>query len=501
MKTPLFPLELIEIGKNFGAVRALRGVSLTVQAGECIALLGENGAGKSTLMKILAGNEQPSQGEIRIDGDEVRLSSAKMAAQSGIHLCHQELQFVPGMSVLENLELGTERTTLGVLRRSHSYLDEVTKSLRQLGFHRSLTTLMGALSVADRQLIAVAKGLRPDVQLVILDEPTAALAPREVDRVGQLVKRLTASGKSVIYISHRLDEIQNVADRAMVLRDGEMVGEVAPSAPQREVVRLMVGREISNLYPHTRRDPGEEVLRLEELTAAGIADVNLTVRAGEVVGIGGLVGSGQTALARTVYGVHVVDSGTMTLDGKAFRPKNTRQAIVGGVGYLGEDRRNEGMVYTHSIFDNIALPAIKKTTPYGVVLHRQLAAMVRGLADQTRIKTPSLGRPMSTLSGGNQQKAVLSRALITEPKLLVLLEPTRGVDVGARADIYELLDTLTERGTAILLISSDMPELIGLSDRIAVMYKGRITGELRGTQITADAIGELATGQSGERNE
>lgn len=493
----LFPLELRGLSKKFGSVRALSDVSLRIEAGECIALLGENGAGKSTLMKLLAGVEQPTAGGFCAAGRELTISNARAASAAGIHLCHQELQFVPGMTVLENLQLGQEQTKWALLRDDRLRLDEAVDSLRSLGFDKDLRTKMGTLSVADRQLISVAKGLRSDVRLVILDEPTAALAPREAGKVAEMVRRLTSAGRSVIYISHRLDEIQSVADRIFVLRDGRLVGEAPPTTQQDQIIRMMVGRDIVDLYPHTRRDPGAEVLRISGLSATGIEDVSLTVHAGEVVGIGGLVGSGQTALARTLYGVNPPTAGRIMLNGSEYRPRSVAHALSSGIGYLGEDRRGEGMVFGQPIFDNIALPAIRGATPRGFVRSRALRAKVEDLAARTRIKTPSLAQPMSSLSGGNQQKAVLARTLITGPKLVLLLEPTRGVDVGARADIYELLDELTAQGKAILLITSDMPELMGLSDRIVVMYRGKLTGELTADGITADRLGELATGTSG----
>lgn len=499
--TELFPVDLRGISKRFGPVQALQDVSFSIAAGECVALLGENGAGKSTLMKILAGAEQPSGGSLRLAGAERTIASPQAAAAYGIHLCNQELQFVPGMTVLENLQLGQERARFGWLSTQRGQLDEVIASLRELGFDRQENAPMGTLRVADRQLVSVAKGLRDDVRLAILDEPTAALAPREVAKVLEMVRRLVAANKSVIYISHRLDEIQNVADRAFVLRDGQLVGEISPKASQAELVRMMVGREIVNLYPHTRREPGDEVAKVTNLSARGIHDISLTVRAGEVVGIGGLVGSGQTQLARTLYGLHAPQSGEILIEGRKYAPRSVPHALARGVGYLGDDRRGEGMVFGQSIFDNIALPAVHRFTTGGIVKLGALRRRVEQFAARTRIKAHSLSKPMSSLSGGNQQKAVLARALITGPRLVLLLEPTRGVDVGARAEIYELLDELTERGMGILLISSDMPELMGLSDRILVMYKGRISGEVSGDEMSAARIGELSTGYRGEHND
>ncbi|MGP5099546.1 sugar ABC transporter ATP-binding protein [Brachybacterium alimentarium] len=497
----LFPIDLCGINKRFGPVRALQDVSLSIAAGECVALLGENGAGKSTLMKILAGAEQPSDGSLRFAGTERTIANPQAAAAYGIHLCNQELQFVPGMTVLENLQLGRERTRFGWLSAQRGQLDDVIASLRELGFDRQENTPMGSLSVADRQLVSVAKGLREDVRLAILDEPTAALAPREVTKVLEMVRRLTEANKSVIYISHRLDEVHDVADRAFVLRDGRLVGEISPNASQEELVRMMVGREITNLYPHTQREPGEEVAKVTHLTARGIEDISLSVRAGEVVGVGGLVGSGQTQLAHALYGLNPPQSGEMLIEGNRYSPRSVPHALARGVGYLGDDRRGEGMVFGQSIFDNIALPAVRKFTPGGIVKSGPLRKRVEQFASRTRIKAHSLSKPMSSLSGGNQQKAVLARTLITDPRLVLLLEPTRGVDVGAKAEIYELLDELTERGMGILLISSDMPELMGLSDRILVMYKGRISGELSGEQMSADRIGELSTGYRGDHND
>ncbi|SMF23281.1 ribose transport system ATP-binding protein [Xaviernesmea oryzae] len=490
----LFPLKIEGVAKSFGAVQALRDVSFEIAAGTCVALLGENGAGKSTLMRILAGAIQPDRGRLLANGKALSIRNAKQSRSLGIHLCHQELQVVPRMTVRENLELGGERTALGFLKPDPA-MEYIVRELESMGFSAGMDIPIGDLSIAERQLVLIAKGLSTHTKLIILDEPTAALAPNEVEQVMRLVRRLVSTGRSVIYISHRLDEVSQVADRVLVLRDGEIVGELPPDASEQKVVEMMVGREISNLYPERTNARGEVLLKVDGISTKSVADVSLKVHAGEIVGIGGLVGAGQQSLAAAIYGRQSITAGSISMANKVFRTHGIESAVAGGIGYVGEDRRREGLAINQSIGDNITLAGLRTRHSFGFLHKRALDGAASRLVSELRVKCASIDQSVGELSGGNQQKVVLARALITNPRILILLEPTRGVDVGARADIYALLKSLTDAGLGILLVTSDLAELMGLSDRILMLYRGRVAGDVARSAATPEMLGAMATGQ------
>ncbi|MEW9613371.1 sugar ABC transporter ATP-binding protein [Shinella sp. S4-D37] len=490
----LFPLKIEGVAKSFGAVKALRDVSFEIAAGTCVALLGENGAGKSTLMRILAGAIQPDSGRLLANGKALSIRNAKQSRSLGIHLCHQELQVVPRMTVRENLELGGERTALGFLKPDPA-MEHIVRELESMGFSAGMDIPIGDLSIAERQLVLIAKGLSTHTRLIILDEPTAALAPNEVEQVMRLVRRLVSTGRSVIYISHRLDEVSQVADRVLVLRDGEIVGELPPDASEQKVVEMMVGREISNLYPERTDGRGEVLLKVDGISTRSVADVSLEVHAGEIVGVGGLVGAGQQSLAAAIYGRQSITAGSISIGDKVFRAHGIESAVAAGIGYVGEDRRREGLAINHSIGDNITLAGLRTRHSFGFLHKRALDRAAARLVSELRVKCASIDQSVGELSGGNQQKVVLARALITNPRILILLEPTRGVDVGARADIYALLKSLTNAGLGILLVTSDLAELMGLSDRILMLYRGRVAGDVARSAATPETLGAMATGQ------
>jgi ribose transport system ATP-binding protein len=490
----LFPLKIEGVAKSFGAVKALREISFEIVAGTCVALLGENGAGKSTLMRILAGAIQPDRGRLLANGKPLSIRNAKQSQSLGIHLCHQELQVVPRMTVRENLELGGERTALGFLRPDPA-MEHIVRELESMGFSASMDIPIGDLSIAERQLVLIAKGLSTQTKLIILDEPTAALAPNEVEQVMRLVRRLVSTGRSVIYISHRLDEVSQVADRVLVLRDGEIVGELPPDASEQKVVEMMVGREISNLYPERTDGRGEVLLKVDSISTKSVADVSVEVHAGEIVGVGGLVGAGQQSLAAAIYGLQSITAGSISIGEKTFRGHGIESAVVAGIGYVGEDRRREGLAVNQSIGDNITLAGLRTRHSFGFLHTRALNRASARLVSELRVKCASINQSVGELSGGNQQKVVLARALITNPRILILLEPTRGVDVGARADIYALLKSLTNAGLGILLVTSDLAELMGLSDRILMLYRGRVAGDVVRSEATPEMLGAMATGQ------
>jgi len=490
----ILPLTISGMTKSYGAVRALRGVGLTVGPGECLALVGENGAGKSTLMRILAGEERPDSGVLVFNGRPTAVTSPRHAQELGICLIHQELQLVPPLSVVDNIFLGREETRLGVLKSGRQH-KQATRILEELGLRIDVMEPVSSLSIAEQQLVEIAKGLLRNAELVIMDEPTAALAPPEVERLFSVIRVLIKNGKGVIYISHRIDEISEVASRVVVLRDGSVVGELPANVSGREVVKLMVGRDVGEFYPRTRQPPGGTALEVRDLTAPGISDITFDLRYGEILGVGGLVGAGQRELAAAIYGRTRPSSGEIRIHGTSFVSLSPLAAIVHGLTLVPEDRRHEGLNMKASIAENVTLPVVHRHDPWGVLKLRDLAALTGDLMERFRIKANSSAQSITELSGGNQQKVVIARAMITQPAILILLEPTRGVDVGAKFEIYELLNRLTHEGKAVLMISSDLPELLGMSDRIVVLYKGRIVSTLNRAEATREKLTVLATGQ------
>jgi ABC-type sugar transport system ATPase subunit len=491
----VLPLEISDIKKRFGAVEALKGVDLSISPGECLAVVGENGAGKSTLMKVLAGIEKPDAGTIRANGVDTQIPDLKKAVELGICLVHQELLYVPELSVAQNIFLGREKTRYGFIRKNLQRA-MTTELLAELGFAVDVKKPMSSLSVAEQQLVEIAKGLSQNAELVIMDEPTSALAPAEVERLFEIIKALTESRKSVIYISHRVDEIGEIADRVLVMRDGLVVGELPASADSREVVALMVGREIDELYPKAESTPGDVLFEAHGLSAKGISDISFALHQGEILGIGGLVGAGQGVVAHALFGRSKLESGSLVLYGSPCSQVTPEFLVRNGVVYVGEDRRTEGLNLNASIVKNTTLPVLRRLSRGGFLRLSQLEAVTEEQITRLRIRAHSANQRVTQLSGGNQQKVVLSKALITEPNVLILVEPTRGIDVGARAEIYQLLEELVLEGKAVILISSDLDELRGMSDRLIVMYRGRIAGVLDKGEASRERIALLATGQA-----
>jgi ABC-type sugar transport system ATPase subunit len=488
------PLSTTGITKSYGAVRALRGIDMTIKPGECVALVGENGAGKSTLMKILAGVEKPDEGRIDLAGRPASFSGPRQAQDAGICLIHQELQLVPPLSIVDNIFLGREETRFGVIS-GDSQAKQARAVLRDLGLEVDVREPVASLSIAEQQLIEIAKGLLKNAELVIMDEPTAALARPEVERLFSVIRGLTRGGKSVIYISHRIDEIGEVASRVLVLRDGSLVGELPAGSPGHEVVKLMVGREVSEFYPKTAHTPGAVALEVRGLGAPGVKGIDFDLCYGEILGIGGLVGAGQRELAAALYGRVRPLAGEIRVHGKTFAALTPFSAIANGLALVSEDRRHEGLNMNASITENITLPVVHRHDVFGILRMRELAGLTEDMMRRFRIKARSPLQGVTELSGGNQQKAVIAKAVVTQPDILLLLEPTRGVDVGAKHEIYELLDQFVTSGKAVLMISSDLPELLGMSDRIIVLYRGTIAGSLSGPVATRENLTTLATGQ------
>ncbi|MFB9906628.1 sugar ABC transporter ATP-binding protein [Allokutzneria oryzae] len=485
-------LRVEGITKRFTGALALADVDFDLRSGEVHVLLGENGAGKSTLVKVLAGAHSPDAGRIVVGGEEVRLGSPQQAAKLGIAVIYQELTLVPDLSVAENLFLGRTPRRFGfvdralVRRRAAEMLDRV-------GLRVDPATPVRELGIAQQQMVEIARALDTDAKVLVLDEPTAVLTETETDRLLEIMAELREQGVGLVFITHHLEEIRRVADRITVLRDGRSVGVLPAGTSVDEMVRTMVGRTISEQYPRRAQRPGEVLLSVSGLTRAGaFSDVSFQVRAGEVLGIAGLVGSGRTEVARAVFGVDRYDSGEVVVAGSRPPAGDVRAVMRAGLGLVPEDRKGQGLVLTSSVGENLGLVTMRAATRCGFVDRGAQRTRAAEMAGKLRVKTAGLDQPVRELSGGNQQKIVIGKWLMADVKVLVLDEPTRGVDVGAKVEIYELVNQLTAAGHAVVLISSDLPEVIGMSDRVLVMSAGRVAGELPAEEATQDAVMALA---------
>lgn len=488
-------LQMQGIRKSFVGVEVLHGVDLDLRAGEIHAIVGENGAGKSTLMKTLAGVHAPDEGTIRIDGEEVTFHHPAAAQAAGVGIVYQEFNLLPDRNVAENVFIGREPRKAGLVDRRR--MERETAALLEEVGESSFgpRTPVRWLSVAQQQVVEIVKARSLNARILVLDEPTAALAEGEVELLFTLVRRLQELGVGILYISHRLREVFTLSDRITVIKDGGVVKTLDTSATnQRELVNLMVGRELDGYFPPRgdKADLGNVRLAVKQLSTPLLRDVSFEVRAGEIVGLAGLQGSGRTEIARAVFGADPVTAGTVEVDGKSVRFKHPRQAVKAGLGFITEDRKAEGLALAQSIADNMmlavrtVLPARKRRSTPGLM-------SVKELAEVTELRARGPEQEVRFLSGGNQQKVVLSKWLQTQPQILIFDEPTRGIDVGAKAGIHDLIRKLAKDGVAVLMISSELPELIGMSDRILVMHEGRLAGELPGG-ASEPQIMELATG-------
>ncbi|MBM3882273.1 MAG: sugar ABC transporter ATP-binding protein [Verrucomicrobia bacterium] len=489
-------LELRRLGKTFPGVQALAEVDFELRRGEVHVLLGENGAGKSTLAKILSGAYQRSTGAIFLDGQRTEIKNPRHARDLGIGMIYQELNLVPSLSVAENLGLGREPTVVPGVIDAAALAASARRWLGELGVSIGVERRVRDLSLAQQQMVEVAKCLSLEARILIMDEPTSALTYQEIGELFAAIRRLKARGVAMIYISHRLEELLEIGDRVTVLRDGRSV-VTRPIAGVRvgELIRWMVNRDLAEQYPRQRTRPGAELLRVEGLSQGSyLRDISFTLRRGEVLGVAGLLGSGRSRLARALFGAERVDGGTIYFEGRPQRIASPRRAIDLGIGLLAEDRRTQGLVLKLSVRANICLASQDRFCRWGVVRARPERQAAQAHLEQLRIKSPSLEQPVMFLSGGNQQKVVLSKWLCAEAALFIFDEPTRGIDVGAKVEIYELMNRLTARGAGILMISSDLPEVLGMSDRILTMCRGRITGELSGAEATQEAVLQRALG-------
>lgn len=490
-------LQVRQVSKSFPGVRALTDVDLTLHRGEVLALIGENGAGKSTLMKILAGVQRPDAGEIRIDGQPVVFDSVRSALTQGVALIHQELNLADNLQVGANIFLGREPRRFGLIdsRRLNQQAQQV---LDRVGLKVSPRETLSHLTIGRQQMVEIAKALSVNARILIMDEPTSSLTSHEAEQLFAAVKDLRSKGVSIIYISHRLGEVRELADRVTVLRDGRNAGELPRDEIQHDnMVRMMVGRDISQFYARQSHPVGEPCLEVSGLVTPAWPqhELNFAVRSGEIVGVAGLVGAGRTEMLRTLFGVDRPLAGSVRVNGQPLRLQSPRESIRAGMALVPEDRKQHGLIVDMTVRSNIGLAGLRR---YG----GRLGALNRGaelrdsreMIERLRIKTPGDQQVARYLSGGNQQKVVLGKWLAMQPSLLLLDEPTRGIDVGAKQEIYRLMEELARQGMGILFVSSEMEEILGMSDRVLVMHEGRLTGELLRSELSEQAIMRLAVG-------
>jgi ribose transport system ATP-binding protein len=493
-------LEMRGIRKVFPGVLALDDVRFDLDRGEVHALLGENGAGKSTLMKILSGACPRDAGDILIDGRPVTLGSPRDAQRIGISTIYQEFNLVPHLSAAENIFLGREPMVgksrgFGVVIDRRRLVANARMLLESLRTSVDPEAQVRSLGVAEQQMVEIAKALSIRARILIMDEPTSALTASEIDQLFAAIRRFTADGGSVIYISHRLEELARVGHRATVLRDGRYIGTRPLPSPIPELVRMMANRDVSEHYPPPTRRPGAEILRVEGLArGTRLRDVSFSLHRGEVLGVAGLLGAGRTELARVIAGADLPDAGRITINGATVRLRSPRDAIKAGIGLVPEDRKQQGLVLPQSVAANLSLPQLPRLGRAGTVSRTRERALARHWTSELRIKTPGIDTRVLTLSGGNQQKVVLGKWLAVGADILIVDEPTRGIDVGAKMEIYTLLDGLAARGAGILMISSDLPEVMGMSDRILVMHQGRVRALFDARAATEEAVLHAALG-------
>ncbi len=494
MGAPVPQLELINITKTFPNVRALDTVSIDVYAGEILALVGENGAGKSTLLKVMTGAYQPDAGEIRLGGQRVRISSPIASRRLGVRVAYQEPDIVAGTTVAENLFLGELPRLIGPLVDWRRLNADAEALLTPFRLSRTLrpTTSAEKLSPAHRQMIEILRALRGDLKVLALDEPTSSLSESDTEDLFSLIASLKARGVALIYVSHRMNEILRLADRVSVLRDGTLVGtRRAAELDDTTIVRMMVGRSLGDVMKRQKHTTATTVLKVSGLTSSKVHDINITVHRGEVVGLAGLIGAGRTELGKTIFGAFRHDQGEIEVGGKLINIGRPRDAIDAGIAYTPEERKADALLAERSVSENATLAILRRLTRLRVVNRRLELEIAADYVRRLRVKTPSLHQTIGKLSGGNQQKIVLARWLATKPKVLLLDEPTRGIDVGAKAEIYALIEALAREGIGILLISSELPEILRLSDRIVCMQHGRVTGELPSSEATEERVLQL----------
>jgi rhamnose transport system ATP-binding protein len=494
---PPVPLALVDTAKSFGSVKALQGLSIELRAGEIHALVGENGAGKSTLVKIIAGVHRPDSGQVLVDGIDTRFSGPADAQRAGIAVIYQEPTLFPHLSVAENIFMG--RQPLGAARRIDKarMRRESDALFARLGVHIDPDRPANGLSIADQQLIEIAKALSLDARVLVMDEPTAALSGFEVERLFTVARTLREQGTTILFISHRFDEVFALCDRITVVRDGAHIStDPTFELDVDTVVRRMVGRDVDTLYPKTETERGEVLLEVDGLNSPGnFAEVSFQVHAGEIVALAGLVGAGRSEVVRAVFGIDPYTTGAVRVDGRPLRPADPNAAMKAGLALVPEDRRQQGLVMDMSIERNSTLTRRWSLSRMGLLTRSAERAETRKWGERLQLKAGKLTDLVSTLSGGNQQKVVLAKWLSTVPKVLLIDEPTRGIDVGTKAEVHRLLSSLAGEGLAIVMVSSELPEVLGMADRVLVMHEGRITAEIPREQADEEAVMYAATGQ------
>lgn len=490
-------LKMEGVSKSFPGVKALDNVNITAYGGEVTALMGENGAGKSTLMKILSGVYTKDEGKIYLQGEEANIHGIKSAEELGVTIIHQELSIINNLTVAQNIFLGNEKVNKFGKINKKLMIERSKMFLEQIGCDVDPNELAGNLNVGEKQMVEIAKALTKNAAVIIMDEPTTALTEVETKSLFKVIENLKQKGLAIIYISHRMEEIFAICDRVEVLRDGKYAGNAKiADIDNDKLITMMVGRKIEDQFPYREVKKGNIILDVKDLSSkAGVKNANFEVREGEILGIAGLMGSGRSELAKTIFGAYKKTSGTVLINGKELHGGSIREAIKNGICYLSEDRKKEGCVLGQSVSDNMTISNLNSYENKLFKLDKKKEASdVNDYINKIRIKTPSPNQYIKNLSGGNQQKVILAKWLLTKPEVLIIDEPTRGIDVGAKKEIYELLNELKESGKAIIMISSDMPEVLGISDRILVMSEGKITGELSRDEATQEKIMKLAVG-------
>ena len=495
-----FIVEMKGITKRFPGVLALNDVKLNLRAGTVHSLMGENGAGKSTLMKILAGVYALDEGQILIDGKPVSITDPRSGLDHGIAMIHQELSFIPELSAAENIFLGRELRNRAGLVSKRIMAEEAQKVFDRWGIKISSDTLMRDLSVAQAQMVEIAKAIAFDARIIIMDEPTSAITDREVAALHKIIGQLREAGTAIIYITHKMDEVFAISDEITIFRDGTWVAtELAKNMTRDSLISLMVGRELTALFPKSEAKIGEVILEVKNLNRGRqVKDVSFNLKRGEILGFAGLMGSGRTEVLETLFGIYAADSGTIKIKGKEVKIREPHQAIAAGIGLLTEDRKKTGIMGVLSVRDNMSVAALSKFTLGGILRKPLIEKQCEEQRQALSLKTPSLNQQIQNLSGGNQQKVLLSRWLLTDPDILIIDEPTRGIDVGAKSEIHRLMSELAKQGKAIIMVSSEMPEILGMSDRVVVMCEGRLVGEVSRKDATQENIMELATQFSDE---
>lgn len=486
-------LEMKNIHKRFPGVYALRGISLELRAGEVHALLGENGAGKSTLIKVLGGIYKKDDGEIRINGNTVDINSVNDARANGISIIHQELVLVPSLSVAENIFLGREPLKKGKMVDFDLINRESQRVLDEFGLDLNPTDIIRDLTIAQQQMVEIVKAVSFNSKIIVMDEPTSSIADKEVDALFECIHRLKKQKIGIIYISHRMSELSEIADRVTVLRDGEYVGTKAVAETTNdELIAMMVGRTMTNYYTRTYNDPTQTVLKVDNLFSSKIHNVSFELKKGEILGFAGLIGAGRSETMQALFGLDKISGGTIELNGKAIRVKNSEQMIRAGFALVPENRRDEGLFSTQSLKFNLTLKALRDFIKGVCVDTAREDGITNKYMHSLSVKAASVEVPMGSLSGGNQQKVIISSWLATLPKVLILDEPTRGIDVGAKSEIYAIMNELVKQGVSIIMVSSELPEVLNMSDRIVVMCDGTITAVLDHSEATQEKIMQYA---------